>query len=912
MHKARRQLTGILLIAVLVSLASTSVSAAASHSHILYGTATSPGGKAVQDSSPQNLATATISVDREEVAANSTATIYLNWNIWGAARIDEHVYSGTDYSASGTIIQVNSPMLSNQPASAYNFTRSVSVTSADPVRTYVYRIFDQGSNNIAQAHIVVRYTTKPVDNEYVSAYSNFLAYDAPGGPGWCLDDAAWLTNTQQGRAATAAEFNNVYNALKASTPNNAKSPAVAVAVIAFRYRNDESDPNGVRNFSCIGKKIKHVLDTAEYTGIPVELHISFINHFVEERPDLWNFWYDGTGNPNWLSTYQTNSGDNDYLTYVAGKRNPQNYINVEWTGTGTSSDASSKAMKDRYLGWAENGFGTGYGAPTLNIASATIQQAVWDIITNQVKPALTNRLAVWHQQDRDWLLAGLTGGVEDGFVSQMCGSAGQALCLYSGTNPPPAGRVYLPGFDKVRTYGNMAWMSLGCPAGTAPCSNPVGDKINTLRNMLYAYEKSLYQRLNFEVGIPREKLYTHSNCVENDQYTGATSDFTTAAFNEFAQFGASFYRTSGVFVCPSLSSYLNTNNHDSWMIAEAGADDVQNEMLPILQNTSYNLPNNRLSVIAGYEGLIGAAQSAVRSYMGSTTRILQGKYYGGAISVVPLAVPGFDDQTTSAPNSPLTVNLNWWVSSNTPANGGGVYALVKVWADYYSDGTLDQEYNFATTTQTSQQSLSLNVGMSTYECSRTYWFELLGGFNYSYRIARQKFVVYNSNCTPYNSSVALLPAKIQAEDFDNGGEGLSYHDTDATNNGGAYRTNVGVDLYSCSGCGNNTTVGVTYAGEWLAYQVRSSQPATYSVAFATSSAGGGGIFHLEDEHGINLTGSMTVPNTGDWNHYLGVTSSSSFRLGSGLHRLKLVMDSNGATGFVGNFDSFSVTLDPNQ
>src|SRR5207245_7423153 len=40
-----------------------------------------------------------------------------------------------------------------------------------------------------------------------------------------------------------------------------------------------------------------------------------------------------------------------------------------------------------------------------------------------------------------------------------------------------------------------------------------------------------------------------------------------------------------------------------------------------------------------------------------------------------------------------------------------------------------------------------------------------------------------------------VPGTIQAEDFDGGGEGVAYHDTDTSNNGGQYRSTA-VDIES--------------------------------------------------------------------------------------------------------------------
>ena len=47
------------------------------------------------------------------------------------------------------------------------------------------------------------------------------------------------------------------------------------------------------------------------------------------------------------------------------------------------------------------------------------------------------------------------------------------------------------------------------------------------------------------------------------------------------------------------------------------------------------------------------------------------------------------------------------------------------------------------------------------------------------------------NGTPYGGTPISVPGTIQAENYDNGGEGIAYHDMDANNQ--FYRTGEGVD-----------------------------------------------------------------------------------------------------------------------
>jgi hypothetical protein len=50
---------------------------------------------------------------------------------------------------------------------------------------------------------------------------------------------------------------------------------------------------------------------------------------------------------------------------------------------------------------------------------------------------------------------------------------------------------------------------------------------------------------------------------------------------------------------------------------------------------------------------------------------------------------------------------------------------------------------------------------------------------------------------------------------------------------------------------------------------------------------------------------MTVPNTGGKQSWTTITTTG-VSLAAGQHVIRVVMDANGATGWVGNFNSFAV------
>jgi Carbohydrate binding module (family 6) len=149
--------------------------------------------------------------------------------------------------------------------------------------------------------------------------------------------------------------------------------------------------------------------------------------------------------------------------------------------------------------------------------------------------------------------------------------------------------------------------------------------------------------------------------------------------------------------------------------------------------------------------------------------------------------------------------------------------------------------------------------------------------------------------TPYSTRPVSLPGVVQAENFDNGGEGVAYHDATSGNSGGAYRS-TDVDLEPASSGGYD--VGWVEAGEWLQYTVDVAASGPYTVNFRVAASGQGGTFHLE-MNGVNVTGTLAVPNTGYWQNWQVL--SANVTLNAGAQIARLVMDGNGSLA-VGNFD----------
>jgi hypothetical protein len=134
-----------------------------------------------------------------------------------------------------------------------------------------------------------------------------------------------------------------------------------------------------------------------------------------------------------------------------------------------------------------------------------------------------------------------------------------------------------------------------------------------------------------------------------------------------------------------------------------------------------------------------------------------------------------------------------------------------------------------------------------------------------------------------------VPGRIEAEDYDTGGEGVAYHDTDATNEGGAYRGD-GVDIEGCSDTGGGYNVGWIDTGEWMHYTIDVTA-GTYDIITRVASQSNNNKFRIEIDD-VDITGLLTVPNTGGWQNWTDVTKSS-VTLTGGEHVLKFYTTTGG-------------------
>jgi beta-glucanase (GH16 family) len=154
---------------------------------------------------------------------------------------------------------------------------------------------------------------------------------------------------------------------------------------------------------------------------------------------------------------------------------------------------------------------------------------------------------------------------------------------------------------------------------------------------------------------------------------------------------------------------------------------------------------------------------------------------------------------------------------------------------------------------------------------------------------------------PYKGYLQTIPGKLEGENFDLGGNGVGYYDTDAANTGGAYRPTESVDIQACTDVNGGYNIGWIYAGEWLSYSINVTETNTYDFNFraASSNAAGGDISAAID--GVDVTGLVHITSTGGLQTW-ATFSKKNIALKQGVHTLKILFNTAGY-----NFNYLTVT-----
>ncbi len=138
--------------------------------------------------------------------------------------------------------------------------------------------------------------------------------------------------------------------------------------------------------------------------------------------------------------------------------------------------------------------------------------------------------------------------------------------------------------------------------------------------------------------------------------------------------------------------------------------------------------------------------------------------------------------------------------------------------------------------------------------------------------------------TPYNGVISI-PGTVEAENYDEGGPGLSYQDNDVVNQGGTYREED-VDITAVSTGGY--AVGWTAKGEWLEYtvDVAKTEPYDLELRVASGLEGSGFSLYIDNQP---VTEKIEVPKGTDWETYQTIKASTT-EIPAGKHILKMLIE----------------------
>ncbi len=164
---------------------------------------------------------------------------------------------------------------------------------------------------------------------------------------------------------------------------------------------------------------------------------------------------------------------------------------------------------------------------------------------------------------------------------------------------------------------------------------------------------------------------------------------------------------------------------------------------------------------------------------------------------------------------------------------------------------------------------------------------IVNGIDHQGKTGSDTVIVTVSNTIPrkpYNNKAAEIPGFVQAENYDVGGNNITYHDLSPANEGGQYRYDR-VDIEECFDTGGGYNVGWISPGEWMEYSVDVKNSGQYIIEFRVAAISSGLKFSMTVDNS-DITGIMKIPDTGDWQNWASVYSNP-VHLEKGQHILRL-------------------------
>ncbi|MGI9547261.1 MAG: choice-of-anchor D domain-containing protein [Flavobacteriaceae bacterium] len=150
---------------------------------------------------------------------------------------------------------------------------------------------------------------------------------------------------------------------------------------------------------------------------------------------------------------------------------------------------------------------------------------------------------------------------------------------------------------------------------------------------------------------------------------------------------------------------------------------------------------------------------------------------------------------------------------------------------------------------------------------------------------------------PYAMLPTAFPGCLEVENYDTGGQGEAYNDTDPSLNEGSkaagnlYRSHEGPDLEPTTDLGGGQNLGFTVNGEWLEYTVDIAAAGEYDILARVASQSNTGSFSLLFD-GVDKTGPISFEATGGSQTWVDI-SKENVSLDAGVQVMRLQILANG-------------------
>jgi hypothetical protein len=154
-----------------------------------------------------------------------------------------------------------------------------------------------------------------------------------------------------------------------------------------------------------------------------------------------------------------------------------------------------------------------------------------------------------------------------------------------------------------------------------------------------------------------------------------------------------------------------------------------------------------------------------------------------------------------------------------------------------------------------------------------------------------------------------ITTSIEAENYDVGGQDVSYSDTTADQNtGGVYRTGrrEGVDLAADPADPANFRVTQTAAGEYVEYTIDVAAAGEYTLSYHVAQTQPGAAMHAEIDGQALPT--LPVPVTGDADTFAPLSQTAT--LSPGQHVVRIAFDAAAGSGSVAELDRITIAESP--